>query len=146
MRRFHPIIVALMLMLSSSFVALAHQGATGIIKDRMDRFSQTKDDIRASFRDAQNGAFDDVITRSRRIAEWGRSMPDFFPEGSTQSPTEADPAIWNDFDGFTAAGLAMSSAAEQVIAAAETSDTDATMTALKALGQTCGACHRQYRK
>ena len=146
MHRFYPIIVVLVFMFSSSFVAMAHQGATGIVKDRMDRFAQTKTDIRNALRHADNGAFDDVIETSRRIAEWGRIMPDFFPEGSTQPPTESAPAIWDDFAGFTAAGLAMSTAADRVIAAAETADIDATVTAIQSLGQTCGACHRHYRK
>lgn len=129
-----------------SFTATAHQGATGVTKERMDKFMQMKHDLRASFDEAKNGHFDIVIRKSRQMAEWGRVMPQFFPEGSGRPPSEASQTIWQDFDDFTLHGLQMTKAAEDVIIAAENKDTDAVITALKGVSQTCSACHRQFRK
>ena len=47
--------------------------------------------------------------------------------------------------GFTAASLDFVAAAENVIATAETANKKDTIAALKALGQTCSACHKNYR-
>ena len=130
----------------SSFSASAHQGSSGIVKERMDRFTRTKQDLRTSFRDGRNGDFDAVINKARFMAEWGRLMPEYFPSGSGHPPSEASPAIWQDFDDFARHGLQMTKAADEVILAAENSDTDSVITALKAVGQTCNACHRQFRQ
>ena len=138
-------ISALMLGLSVGAASYAHQGATGIVKERMDKFSQSQRDLKASFKLAKSGEFADIMTKARAMVAWGREMPSFFPEGSGGAPSEASPQIWQDMAGFTAASTAFALAAEDVIMAAEKGDIDSTISALRSVGQTCGTCHRTYR-
>jgi cytochrome c556 len=72
-------------------------------------------------------------------------IPDLFPEGSIVGESEALPAIWENWDGFTAIVETGKTAAAAGLAAAEAGDAAAYAAALQALGGTCGACHQQFR-
>ena len=72
-------------------------------------------------------------------------IPDLFPEGSIVGDSKALPAIWENWDAFTAIVETGKTAATEAIAAAESGDATAYATALGALGATCGACHQQFR-
>jgi len=73
-------------------------------------------------------------------------IPALFPEGSNLSDSEALPAIWQNWDTFTAIVETGKAAATDAIAAAEAGDATAYATALRALGGTCGQCHQQFRE
>ena len=135
-------IVLLFASLSTSF---AHEDATGIVKERMDKYMQSQRDLKSSFKSAKSGDFKDVIEKTKTMIEWGQIMPSYFPEGSGGAPSEASPQIWEDMTGFTEASLRFVEAAQKAKDVAETQDADATIFALKALGKTCGSCHRNYR-
>lgn len=72
-------------------------------------------------------------------------IPAFFPEGSLVGDTKALPAIWENWEEFTAIDEAGRAAAEAGLAAAEAGDAAAYGEAVKALGATCGQCHQQFR-
>lgn len=70
---------------------------------------------------------------------------DLFPEGSIVGDSEALPAIWENWEAFTAivdTGLA---AAEAGLIAAEAGDAAGYGAALQTLMGTCGQCHQQFR-
>lgn len=72
-------------------------------------------------------------------------IPALFPEGSIVGDSEALPAIWENWEAFTAivdTGLA---AAEAGLAAAEAGDAAGYAGALQTLMGTCGQCHQQFR-
>ena len=72
-------------------------------------------------------------------------IPALFPEGSIVGDSEALPAIWENWEAFTAIVDTGKAAATEAIAAAEAGDATAYATALRALGGTCGQCHQQFR-
>ena len=72
-------------------------------------------------------------------------IPALFPEGSIVGDSDALPAIWENWDSFTAIVETGKAAASQAIAAAEAGDAAAYATSLRALGGTCGQCHQQFR-
>ena len=73
------------------------------------------------------------------------NMPAVFPEGSDIGGSEALPAIWQNWDAFTAIIDTGRTAAEQGLVAAQAGDATAYAAALKTLGTTCGTCHQQFR-
>ncbi|WEK02712.1 MAG: cytochrome c [Candidatus Devosia phytovorans] len=73
------------------------------------------------------------------------NMPALFPEGSIVGDSEALPAIWENWEGFTAIIETGRAAAETGLAAAETGDAAGYAAALQAIGATCGQCHQQFR-
>lgn len=72
-------------------------------------------------------------------------IPDVFPEGSIVGDSKALPAIWENWEGFTAIVETGKTAAAAGLAAAEAGDAAGYAAALQALGATCGQCHQQFR-
>ena len=137
------ILTGLCLLVSAT--ALAHKGATGIVKDRMDEFKASQQALKQIFAVIKAGDTQAVIPLAMQMKDWAERMPDYFPAGSDDSPSEAAPAIWTDFDGFRAAAGRHSTAASVLVDAAGTGDVAATAEAARALAGTCKACHQSYR-
>ena len=72
-------------------------------------------------------------------------MPDYFPEGSNEKPSEASPNVWTDFGGFKNAALKNETAAKQLIAAAKAEDQKAVVGGFKAVAVSCKSCHQSYK-
>ena len=89
-----------------SAMALAHSGATGVVKERMDAMKSMGDAIKRikpmmSGEAAYNA--DVVRQAAQRIAtEAGEAMTRKFPEGSTDHPSEALPRTWQEWERFKA--------------------------------------------
>lgn len=100
--------VALLAGLGILFAAagvLAHGGATGIVKQRMDHM-ETVGDAMKTLTAMMRGKLDYDAAEVRSLAgtiadHGGESLTELFPEGSLDKPTEALPAIWQDWDRFT---------------------------------------------
>ena len=128
--------------------ALAHSGATGVVKDRMEAMKAMADALEVIVpmtrgeRAYDPGAY---AAAARRIAaEAGRPLVDKFPEGSTQSPSEAAPAIWTDFARFSDLSMTLERRAAALAQAADNS-AEVPRGAFRDMAQTCSACHEDYR-
>ena len=130
---------------SFAAVALAHTGATGIVKERMDFFSRSKDNLKLIKSYLQIGDLALIVPLAEEIRDWAHQIPDYFPEGSGEPPSEASPEIWKDFTGFQKAAEANFEAASQLAAAARTTDGNKALAAFKNTAKTCKNCHKQYR-
>ena len=96
-------------------------------------------------RSAGNLTGADAIAAMTTLRDNYSHIPALFPEGSIVGDSEALPAIWENFDAFTAIADAGVAAAEGGIAAAEAGDAAGYAAALQAIGGTCGQCHQQFR-
>ena len=142
------IIVSLIIFAGSSLIVTvnAHDGATGIVKQRMDRFSDSKQQLKQI--QAALGAqdFKTIATAATSIRDWARVMPDYFPEGSGEAPSKASPRIWESFDSFVNEAKAHETAADALISAAQTGNEDLTKNAFEYLAKTCSSCHKKFRQ
>ena len=142
------IILSLFIFVGSSLIVTvdAHDGATGIVKQRMDRFSESKQQLKQI--QAALGAqdFKTIATAATSIRDWARVMPDYFPEGSGEAPSKASPRIWELFDMFVIEAKVHETAADALILAAQTGKEDLTKIAFKQLAQTCSSCHKAFRQ
>ncbi len=89
------------------------------------------------------GDFKAIANGAEKIAAWAQNIPAAFPEGSDSDG--ASPAIWMDFDDFTAKAEANRQAAMQLKEMAEKKDTASVTAALQTLGGTCKSCHSSYK-
>ena len=96
-------------------------------------------------RSAGNLTGADAVAAMSKLRDNYSHIPALFPEGSIVAGSEALPAIWENFDAFTAIADAGVAAAESGIAAAQAGDAAAYAAALQAIGGTCGQCHQQFR-
>lgn len=89
-----------------------------------------------------------AVAAAKTLASVGRQQGALFPNGSGASAgvkTEALPAIWTNratFDGAMKAYLAQ---ADKLVVAANTGNAAAIGAQFKAVGGTCGSCHKQFR-
>ena len=129
-----------------STISIAHEGAEGVIKERMDRFKENKEAMKA----IKGNLSGDVIVIAQKASEieaWAKEMVNFFPEGSNQSPSEALPAIWKEFDRFTELADANAKAAGNLKTLTQSgADKNALTNGFKALGKTCKDCHNDYKE
>ena len=68
-----------------------------------------------------------------------------FPKGSDKGKTKATAAIWDKSDDFGKAAKNLNRAAGELAAAAKAKDEAAVPVKVKAMGDTCGACHKAFR-
>ena len=141
-----PIPLSLALIACAS-LALAHAGATGFVKERMDGMESLADAMKSLAQMARSGEAD-----ARRItgialaiqAQSGEAMTARFPEGSAPPISEAAPRIWQDWEGFNTISATLFDAAVQLEAQAGSPDLNLAQT-LQDMGATCLACHQDYR-
>ena len=119
--------------------------SAGVIEDRKANFKANNASMRTIGGALGAGDFATVAAEAQKIANWAAVMPDYFPEGSGTGDTSARTAIWENFEGFTAAAKANHDAALTLLAAAEAGDVNAAKSALGEVGGTCKACHQQFK-
>lgn len=135
--------------------ALAHGGATGIVKQRMDAMETLGTAMKSIGQMLRGKAeFDAGAIREaagKIEAHAGTEMTELFPEDSLKGPSEASPMIWQDWAGFEikANDLAEEAGKLAAVAAADGASTSEGKQAIAAafgeVGGTCKACHETYR-
>ena len=126
--------------------AVAHKNATGIVKERMDRFSASRDSLKRITGLLRGEQYAEIVVEAGKLAAWAEAMPGYFPTGSDYAPTEAAPSIWTDFAGFQAAAAVMEQTALDVKMAAINADKAKLGIAIKEMAASCKSCHRVYRE
>lgn len=152
MRALTAALIGIMIIAGSS-LAPAHQGATGIVKDRMDLMGQIKDAMKDLGQMVQGRTLYDAArmqARARDLAgHGGDAMTRLFPKDSIMGPSESLPAIWQDWDRFEATANDMRTRAEALAATVAANPgpdgAAARAAAFAALGQTCKTCHADFR-
>lgn len=145
---FHLIAVALTAGIAAGGVALAHKGASGVVKQRMELMKGIAAQMKALSPMAKGeAAFDpaQVKKSAAAIAEHAGQIPENFPEGSTGHPSEAKPAIWTEWDKFKANAEALRTSAQALEAGAD-DGLDATKALFAKLAETCKGCHQDFRE
>ena len=133
-------------LLCLSTVSFAHEGAEGVVRERMDRFKENKKAMKA-IKGSLASDTAVIAQKASGIEAWAKEMVNFFPEGSTQPPSEALPAIWKEFDRFTDLASANEKAAAKLKNLAQSgADTSALSGAFRLLGKTCKDCHNDYKE
>ncbi len=95
--------------------AWAHSGATGKVKERMEAMKEMGEAMKSvapMMRGEAQYDADTLRKAARTIADnAGNALTADFPEGSLHDPSEALPAIWQDWDRFEAIAQQMKATA-----------------------------------
>lgn len=106
-----------------STLALAHGGATGIVKERMDgmmAMSKIVKSLSAMMRGDTEYDADAVKAGAAAIkSHAGETLTALFPEGSASDKSEAKPEIWSDWETFSAYAEQLEVYADGLAAAAD---------------------------
>jgi len=127
---------------------VAHEGATGVVKERMDMMENLKSVMKtlAPMVKGQKDMDAAVIAEQAKIIQMntGAALDAKFPENSIHGPSEALPAIWEKWDEFQRLSKKLNEASVKLASVA--GDEAAVKGAFKEIAQTCGACHDQFKK
>jgi cytochrome c556 len=142
------IVVALFLLLTAGTgLALAHEGATGVVKERMDLMKGQGKQMKL-IGDMAKGKkkFDaaKAVAAARDLEKTTRKIPDLFPEGSNKHPSEALDAVWKEWDRFKGDAHDAEEAANALAAVLEASGQD-WKAAFQKMTDACKACHETFR-
>lgn len=100
------ILVAGVMAAVAGATALAHGGATGVIKERMDAMGTMKKAVKSLTTVMRGEASYDAELVKKNAAtiksHAGKALLKLFPEGSHKEPSEAKPEIWSDWERFKA--------------------------------------------
>ena len=138
-------ITALALSLSSPPAALAHKGAMGIVKERMDKFEASEKATKRIKQALFRGDTAVITAEAEFLVSWAREMESYFPKNSNPPPSEAKDEIWLQWDDFVGAIQSYDKAAQALIYAAEIQNTRAIDGAFKEMVRSCKSCHQQFR-
>jgi len=105
----------------------------------------TMHDMGHSFSELGHLPGSEMVEEATLFVDAFATLADFFPEGSDIEDSRALPAIWEDWDDFTAILGRGTDVAATMLASAEAGDQAAFGAAAKTLGQVCGQCHSSFR-
>lgn len=142
-------LLALPVIALGASAALAHGGASGIVKMRMDAMEAIGSQMKAVGGMLKSGELDPerATAAGQAIAgHGGDALTKLFPEGSNAAPSEASATIWQEWDRFSAYADDLEQAATAMAeTAAAGGDRKAVAAAFGALAGTCKACHESFR-
>ena len=128
--------------------ALAHEGATGVVTERMDAMKAIGKDMKLIADALRTDTLDPKLAdaAASRIAAHAAQMPAQFEERNFDHPSEALPAIWDEFDAFRAHAVDLEQATAMFrVSLADGADRATIGAAVLKMGATCTACHDDYR-
>ena len=86
-----------------------------------------------------------VEAKAKDIGGTADKIVSLFPKGSTTGKTKAKPEIWEKSDDFSKAAKNLNKAASELASAAKAGNADDVDVKVKALGEACISCHKQFR-
>lgn len=87
-----------------------------------------------------------IAVHALEIQRMSTVVPDAFKKNIAAGKTDAKPEIWKEWDKFTDAANAMGVEAAELAKVAQNGNMEAIGAQVKKLGETCGNCHKPYRK
>ena len=143
--------LAAVITISSSLVAsiYAHDGATGIVKERMESMKSIASAIKTIAKTSKQGSefkLDAVITAASVVVEHASKVSGQFLPDTYNPPSEALPIINERFEEFDALARKLEQSAKTLL---ESADGQAGFSSIKEpfaiMTSTCKSCHQQFR-
>jgi cytochrome c556 len=140
------IIAVCVLTLSIASATVAHDGASGAVKVRMDAMEAVGDalkrlNLRTRSQQVSAEQAQQAVAIIRNVAV---NTPKLFEEKDTSHPSEAKPEIWTNWNDFVARSKQLAAATDKLERTVD--DQVALQAAIREVGEICSGCHRRYRE
>jgi cytochrome c556 len=116
-----------------------------VIEKRQKAMKSNSADVKAIKAAVESKDYATIETKAKEIMGTADKIPSLFPKGSTTGKTKAKPVIWEKSDEFTKDAKNLSKAANELASAAKSKDDAAIATKVKAVGEACSSCHKEFR-
>ncbi|MGB7206094.1 MAG: cytochrome c [Anderseniella sp.] len=134
---------------SASSLVIAHDGATGMVMQRMEAMKEIGTSMKtfgAMLKGEKAFSATEAEAAAMLIAGHGKHIGHMFPEGSLDKPTEALPVIWTRWDEFIRIAREMETSAQALAEASKNaSSAQDILPNIEAVGKSCKACHQEFR-
>ncbi len=132
-----------------SFVSLAVSAQAfaqaDVIEKRQKLMKSNSEAAKAIKAAVESKDYATIELKAKDIMGNAGKIPDLFPKGSTVGKTKAKPEIWEKGDEFAKNPKALGKAASELADAAKAKDDAAIGVKVKALGEVCANCHKNFR-
>lgn len=129
--------------------AYAHKNATGIVKERMDAMSSISASAKAislMLKGKSDYKTKSIANASQNISKHAQAFLKMFPEGSTDAPSEAAPAIWQRSNEFSKQAQDLVNFTNILTKLANADSDQASINdAFGKVKSTCKSCHSDFR-
>ena len=140
--------VLILFLITFPFFSYSHKGATGIIKERMDKFQESKNLMRTINKSLRNNDFDVVKQSAEKLNKWANEMDKYFPKGSeasTSNKSEASSNIWSEPEDFKKAIKKFEISSAGLIKISKNKNIDETVSSFREVAASCKGCHQKFR-
>jgi len=144
-------VLAACIVMSSLWVVTtgwAHGGATGILKERMDSMKSMGKAMKglAAIVKGKAELTDEAIAKYGNALKMGAThIPEMFPEGTNEAPSEALPKIWTEWKQFNDIATQLQKDADALILISGSDARSVKMGFVK-ISKSCKSCHSEYRQ
>jgi cytochrome c556 len=138
------IIVGFFILLTAS-VSSQVLAQEDFIEKRQKAMKSNSADVKAIKAAVESKDYATIETKAKDIMGTADKIPSLFPKGSNVGKTKAKPEIWEKSDEFAKEAKNLSKASSELAAAAKSKDDAAIATKVKAVGEVCSSCHKQFR-
>lgn len=133
-------------LLLGNMSANAHDGAMGVVKDRMEMMKQLGGVMKMVVPVVKGQKpFDAARIKQQGMIiqdNSGKKLLEKFPEGSTDNVSEARPEIWKNWGDFSKIAMELNGLGKSI---AENPTEKNLKASFGKIGATCSSCHKQFR-
>ena len=130
------------------FFSYSNEGATSGIKERMEKFQESKNLMRTINKSLSDNNFDIISQSAEKLNQWASEMHKYFPKGSeasTSNKSQASDNIWSDPEGFKKAVKKFEITSAKLIKISQNKNIDDTVSSFREVAASCKGCHQQFR-
>ena len=140
--------VLILFLISFPFFSYSNDGTPGIIKERMDKFQESKNLMRTINKSLSDNNFDIIRESAEKLNKWAIEMHKYFPKGSkanSSNKSQASDNIWSDPEGFKKAIKTFENASAKLIKISKNKNIDDTVSSFREVAASCKGCHQKFR-
>ena len=140
--------VLILFLISFPFFSYSQEGSTGIIKERMNKFQESKNLMRTINKSLSDNNFDVITKSAEKLNKWALEMHKYFPKGSeatSSNKSQASDNIWSDPEGFKEAIKKFEFSSAKLIKISQNKNIDNTVSSFREVAASCKGCHQQFR-
>ncbi len=142
------LIFCLILIFGFYYNSFAHEGATGIIAQRMEGFKNAQKNLKSIKQSLKTSDYKNIEILSKQLELWGSQMIEFFPAGSEASisnKSEASSDIWKNFEKFKELSKNFELASKKLGVLSQSKNDEEIKEGFNQLANTCSSCHKLFK-
>ena len=138
----------ILFLIAFTFSTYSHEGATGIIKERMDKFQESKNLMRTINKSLRNNDFNFITQSAEKLNKWANEIEKYFPRGSEASASNKSAAssnIWAEPEDFKKDIQRFEISSARLIKISKNKNIDETVSSFREVAASCKGCHQKFR-